>query len=36
MKRVLKKVYGKLEEKLTFNNTFRYMQGYKFIIIFGY
>lgn len=31
MKRVLKKVYGKLEEELTVNNTFRFMQGYKFI-----
>lgn len=31
MKRILKKVYGKSEEELTVNNTFRFMQGYKFI-----
>lgn len=31
MKRILKKVYGKSEEELTVNNTFRYMQGYKYI-----
>lgn len=31
MKRVLKKIYGKSEEELTVNNTFRFMQGYKFI-----
>lgn len=31
MKRILKKIYGKSEEELTVNNTFRYMQGYKFI-----
>lgn len=31
MKRVLKKVYGKSEEELTVNNTFRFMQGYKFV-----
>ena len=31
MKKVLKKVYGKNEEELTVNNTFRYMQGYKFV-----
>ena len=31
MKRVLKRIYGKSEEELTVNNTFRYMQGYKFI-----
>ena len=31
MKRVLKLVYGKSEEELTVNNTFRFMQGYKFI-----
>ena len=32
MKRVLKKIYGKTEEELTVNNTFRFMQGYKFIL----
>jgi len=31
MKRVLKKLYGKSEEELTVNNTFRLMQGYKLI-----
>lgn len=31
MKRILKKIYGKSEEELTVNNTFRYMQGYKYI-----
>ncbi len=31
MKRVLKKIYGKNEEELTVNNTFRFMEGYKFI-----
>lgn len=31
MKRVLKKIYGKSEEELTVNNTFRFMQGYKFV-----
>lgn len=31
MKKVLKKIYGKSEEELTVNNTFRFMQGYKFI-----
>lgn len=31
MKRVLKNIYGKSEEELTVNNTFRFMQGYKFI-----
>lgn len=31
MKRILKKIYGKTEEELTVNNTFRFMQGYKFI-----
>ena len=31
MKRILKKIYGKSEEELTVNNTFRFMQGYKFI-----
>ncbi len=31
MKRVLKKLYGKPEEELTVNNTFRLMQGYKLI-----
>lgn len=31
MKRVLKQIYGKAEEELTVNNTFRFMQGYKFI-----
>ena len=32
MKRVLKKIYGKVEEELTVNNTFRFMQGYNFIL----
>lgn len=31
MKRVLKNIYAKTEEELTINNTFRFMQGYKFI-----
>jgi len=31
MKRVLKNIYAKTEEELTVNNTFRFMQGYKFI-----
>ena len=31
MKKVLKKIYGIQEEELTVNNTFRLMQGYKFI-----
>ena len=31
MKRVLKTKYGKSEEELTVNNTFRLMQGYKYI-----
>lgn len=31
MKRVLKKLYGKSEEELTVNNTFRLIQGYKLI-----
>ena len=31
MKKILKKIYGKSEEELTVNNTFRFMQGYKFI-----
>lgn len=31
MKKVLKQIYGKSEEELTVNNTFRFMQGYKFI-----
>ena len=31
MKKVLKKVYGYSEEELTVNNTFRFMQSYKFI-----
>lgn len=31
MKKVLKKIYGRSEEELTVNNTFRFMQGYKFI-----
>ena len=31
MKRILKKIYGKSEDELTVNNTFRFMQGYKFI-----
>lgn len=32
MKRVLKLVYGKSEEELTVNNTFRFMQGYNIIL----
>ena len=32
MKRVLKKIYGKTEEELTVNNTFRFMQGFKYIL----
>lgn len=31
MKRILKKVYGKEEQELTVNNTFRLMQGYNFV-----
>lgn len=31
MKKILKKIYGKSEEELTVNNTFRFMQGYKYI-----
>jgi len=31
MKKVLKKIYGRGEEELTVNNTFRFMQGYKYI-----
>lgn len=31
MKKVLKKIYGRNEEELTVNNTFRFMQGYNFI-----
>ena len=31
MKRVFKKIYGKNEEELTVNNTFRFMEGYKLI-----
>ena len=31
MKKVLKKIYGKTEDELTVNNTFRFMEGYNFI-----
>lgn len=31
MKKVLKKIYGISEDELTVNNTFRFMQGYKYI-----
>ena len=31
MKKVLKKIYGLSEDELTVNNTFRFMQGYKYI-----
>ena len=31
MKKILKKIYGISEEELTVNNTFRFMQGYKYI-----
>lgn len=31
MKKVLKKIYGRNEEELTVNNTFRFMEGYKYI-----